>query len=371
MKKLILLVLTISLGFMFIGCDQKEDNIIETNEQLFTLEALSSTSLLNYNQTSVVETAFVPLSDKANNQPQPRITQEVEDIDYYVEMMEVFLGDDNLEVVLEESDKEEYSYKTTYSTLNLLGEEVSYVLYYNQFIFEENQETPITTNTESTEATTTTETTEATSVNSEIAEVTTTTESTQATHQRDFHFNDEDDHLTVQGIEGILIYGETTYNIEGKKIVNDNQEIFRLRSFVDSDNFVLVNYQTDIDDDEKEKFFFKLVEDGEVVKESKVMIFAKDNHVHARLEMTEDDNYGRYLFNIRTDENVQYININYEVRYQDEVTEKGNIRLVAETDTVTGEVVYTFKVRPDNSENQYEETKRHQTRPNPPMMQNR
>ncbi len=341
MKKLVLFVLAMSLGFMFISCDQQEDNVIETNEQLFTLQALSSTSLLDYNQATVVETNYLPLANKG--EAQPRITQEVEDIDYYVEMMEVFLGDDNLEVVQEESDREEYSFKTTYSSINLLGETVSYVLYYNEFEFEEVPETEMNTNSENTEG----------------------------NARREFHFNDEDDHLAVQGIEGILIYGETTYNIEGKKIINDQVEIFRLRSFVDSDNYVVVNYMTDVEDDGKEKFFFKLVEDGTIVRESKVMIFTRDNHVHARLEMTEDGNYGRYLFNIRTEDNTQYININYEVRYLDEVTEKGNIKLVAETDVETGDVIYTFRVKPDRSQNEYEETRRHQTRPNLPMMNNR
>lgn len=328
MKKLLLVAVAIFAVFTVIGCDQLNVIDIESEEEVFTLQALSSTTLLNFNEVSAEEMAYSPL---ANEDPEsPIITEEVENIDYYVEMIEVFLSDDNLNVVNEESDNEDYMFKTVYNTININGEAVSYVFYYNEFDFSEDQE-PLTS---------------------------TYSESTEGMQNRSFHFQDEDDNLVAKGIEGILIYGDATYNIEGKKIVNNRQEIFRLRSFIDEENYVMVNYQKDITDRNKEKFFFKQVEEGVVVKESKVMMFSKDNRTHVKLEFVEGDLTSSYIFNIREEENTKYIHIVYEID-NGETVEEGVVRLTAETDPITGEVVYSYSMTPNNQGKEFRHSFNH------------
>ncbi|MDT8336904.1 MAG: hypothetical protein RQ856_03640 [Candidatus Izemoplasmatales bacterium] len=342
MKKVVLFLLAISIGFLFIGCDQTNEIEIESEEQLFTLQALSSTALLSYSEINVEETAYLPLAEGETEEP--IITAEVENIDYYVEMMDLFLGDDNLDVVSETSDNELYEYKTIYTVININGEEVSYVFYYNEFNLEEESQ--------------------------EIA-TSTYSEESEGTQTRRFHFEDEDDNLVAQGLEGVLIYGDVTYNIEGKKVVNSQQEIYRLRSYIDEENYVMVNYQNDVTDRDREKFFFKLVENGEIVNESKVMMFTRDNRLHLKLEFTDGDNYASYMFNIRTEENIKYIHIVYEI-INGEEGEEGVVRLTAETDPETGEVVYSYSMSPNRAGREYQKSFHHHYQSDGfPMQQNR
>lgn len=317
MKKLLIVAVAIFAVFTVVGCDQLNVVEIENEEEVFSLQALSSTTLLNLNEASVTDLAYSPMANQAAEEP--IITEEVENIDYYIEMIEVFLSDDNLTVVNEESDNEDYAFKTVYNTINLNGESVSYVFYYNEFDFTEDQE-PLTS---------------------------TYSESTEGLQARSFHFQDTDDNLVVKGLEGILMFGDVTYNIEGKKVVNDRQEIFRLRSFIDEENYVMVNYQKDVTDRNKEKFFFKEVVDNVIVKESKVMIFSKDNRTNVKLEFIDGDLSSSYIFHIRTEENIQYIHIVYEID-NGETVEEGVVRLTAETNPETGEVVYSYSMTPNN-----------------------
>ncbi|PKK94669.1 MAG: hypothetical protein CVV60_05285 [Tenericutes bacterium HGW-Tenericutes-5] len=317
MKKLLIVAVAIFAVFTVVGCDQLNVIEIENEEEVFNLQALSSTTLLSFNEESVTDLAYSPMANQETQDP--IITEEVENIDYYVEMIEVFLSNDNLDITNEESDNEDYDYKTIYNTININGESVSYIFYYNEFDFTTDQE-PLTS---------------------------TYSESTEGMQARSFHFQDEDDNLVVKGLEGILIYGDVTYNIEGKKVVNNRQEIFRLRSFIDEENYVMVNYQKDITDRNKEKFFFKEVVDNVIVKESKVMIFTKDNRTHVKLDFVDGNLSSSYIFNIRTEENVQFIHIVYEID-NGETVEEGVVRLTAETNPETGEVVYSYSMTPNN-----------------------
>lgn len=327
MKKLLLLMLTISTALLLIGCSQDSEVSLESDDQLFTLQALSSTTLLSYNQMSLTETSYLPLANE--ELPDPQIANELESIDYYVEMMDLFLGQENLTVLSEASDNELYEYMTIYTTNSLSGEEVQYVFYYNEYELEDETE-PLAPEDQPTE-------------NPE---------------GKPFRFHDEDDDSVALGLEGILIYGETTYNIEGKKIVNSQNEIYRLRSFIDESNYVLVNYQTDINDQEREKFFFRLVENDVIISESKVMMFSRDNRLHLKLEFTEGENYESYLFNIRTEDDTKYILIRYDIQNGEE-SESGVVRLTAQTDSETGEIIYDYAMKPNNAQREIRETFRH------------
>ena len=329
MKKIAAILVALTLGITLLGCSQTDEVKLESSEELFTLQALSSTSLLSYSDNTTQELAFVPLSEVEETED-PVITEEVDNIDYYIEMMELFLGDDNLTVETQESDDEAYSYMTVYNTKNIRGEEVTYTFYYNEFELTENEElAPEGFN-----------------------------ENTEAVQGHKFAFNDEDDNLAVLGLEGILVYGDLTYNIEGKKIVNSQQEIYRLRSFIDEENYVLVNYQNDVTDRDREKFFFKSVEDGIVVSESKVMMFNKDNRLHLKLEFIEGEDYANYTFNIRTIDEKEYIHIVYEIKNGD-VTEEGSVKLTAELDPETGEVIYSYDMSPSRAQKGYRNEYRH------------
>jgi len=344
MKKFVMFILVLGLGFALLGCDLSVQKEIESEEQLFTLQALSSSALLNYNQFVVTETNYVPLAevDESDDEEEPVINENVEDIDYYIEIMEMFLGNDNLGVVTEESDNPDYAYKTVYTVISISGDEVTYTFYYNEFDLE-NEGEPLSETT-----------------------------NPEAVQNHRFNFEDNDDSQAVKGLEGILTFGENTYNIEGKKIVNDRMEIYRLRSFIDEENYVVVNYQNDVTDRDREKFFFKMVEDGEVVNESKVMLFTRNRMTHVKLEFIDGENYSNYIFNIRTEDNIQYIMINYEFKVNDDLIESGSVRIIAETDSDTGEIVYSYTTAPRNFGKEFQHTFRHRFENRPQnMIQNR
>ncbi|QWC00331.1 hypothetical protein KHQ88_01825 [Mycoplasmatota bacterium] len=347
MKKLLVIVLGLAMGLTIMSCTGEAEEIVQSDEQVIALEAISSSMLLSYNESSVeeIKNTFDHTSLSEN---------QINDLDYYVEMVEAFLGNDNLEVESQESDNEDYEMMMVYKTYNLSKEEMSYTLYYNVYDFEED------TTTE--EATTEEATTEEATTEEATSETSTETESlafgTQSDNDGNFMFNDEDDQYATQAIKGILVYGDLTYEVEGKILNVEGKEIIRVRSFIDEDNFVLVNYQKDETEIDKEKFFFQMVENGQVMTRSKVMIFENENMQHVQLEFIDGDNYERYQFHIRETDGVTYIHINYNISTEEE-TSKGNIHLTKTIDSETGEAIYTYKVAPDKGQGS-EYNKRHQ-----------
>lgn len=325
MKKITLVFLGLGLFLGLLGCNLDNEKEFVDDEQLFTLQALSATTLMNYSQETFDEVSYLPLSE-VTEEEEPIIDEKIENIDRYVELIEAFLGNDNLTVVESESDREEFSTKLTYEVDSLDGTNESYVFYYSEYVLEE-------------------------------AEAPLNEDASGESHS--FHFNDEDDELAVKGLSGVLIYNEIEYSIEGKKITNNKQEIYRLRSFIDEDNFVMVNYQSDIEDNSREKFFFKMVEDGVTVNQSKVMILEKNRMTHVKLEFTNENESSNFIFNIRTEDDVKYIMLNYEIKIDGEVIESGNARIKAEIDGDTGDVIYNYQLLPNNSGKNSEHNYRH------------
>jgi hypothetical protein len=375
MKKLLMLVFGMVMAITIMSCtgEVNDTEIIESDEQVLAVEAISSAMLLSYNDSTVEQ--------MANPMMQVGLGEdEVDEIDYYVEMIETFLGNDQLEVESQDSDDENYDYMIVYTTYNLNQEAITYTLYYNVLVLdEESTEEPTTEDATTEEATTeeaTTEetTTEETTTEEATTEETTTEETTteeptteEATteepatsgteplafgddeREHPFRFNDEDDEYVTQVIQGVLLFGDLSYEVEGKILVKDGKEITRLRSFIDEDNFVLVNYQKDDREVDKEKFFFQMVEAGQVVSRSRMMIFKNENMQHVQLEMIEGEEYARYQFHIRERDDVTYIHINYRIETSEETSE-GHVRLIKTIDTETGEVIYEYNVQPNQGQ---------------------
>jgi hypothetical protein len=393
MKKLLTFLLGITLSLSIIGCSTQAPLTTEeglelssVDEETIALQAVSSSMLLSYSSNPVSEISMPAESDILGE-------DEVDNIDYYVEMVEAFLGNDQLTVESQTSDLAEYDFMVVYTTYNLQQEAVEYKLYYNVFSLIDEEETTteevtteevvteaptteVVTEEPTTEAVTDAPTTEAvtdaptTEVVTEeptteavteapTTEVVTeaptteavTEEPTTATElafndQRDpseFNFRDEDDAYVVQGVEGLLIIGDVTYEIEGKVLEVEGRQILRLRSYIDENNLVLVNYQTDDREVDKEKFFFQVVEDGQVVSRSRVMLFENDQIQHVQLEFINGDDYERYQFHMRTEGDVTYIHIDYVIDTE-ALEDNGHIRLTKTVDSETGEATYSYSV---------------------------
>jgi hypothetical protein len=420
MKKLLTFLLGITLSLSIIGCSTQAPLTTEeglelssVDEETIALQAVSSSMLLSYSSNPVSEISMPAESDILGE-------DEVDNIDYYVEMVEAFLGNDQLTVESQTSDLAEYDFMVVYTTYNLQQEAVEYKLYYNVFSLIDEEETTteevtteevvteapttevvteepttevvteepttevvteapttevvteeptteVVTDAPTTEAVTDAPTTEVVTeeptteavTEAPTTEVVTeaptteavTEEPTTATElafndQRDpseFNFRDEDDAYVVQGVEGLLIIGDVTYEIEGKVLEVEGRQILRLRSYIDENNLVLVNYQTDDREVDKEKFFFQVVEDGQVVSRSRVMLFENDQIQHVQLEFINGDDYERYQFHMRTEGDVTYIHIDYVIDTE-ALEDNGHIRLTKTVDSETGEATYSYTV---------------------------
>ena len=338
---------------------ETETPIVDSDEEVLAVQAISSAMLLSYNDSSVSQMAN-PMMQMGMDE------EEVNDIDYYVELIETFLGNDQLNVETQTSDNDDYDYMIVYTTLNLDQETLTYTLYYNVEVIEEELTTEEEVTTEepaTTEEDVTTEepTTEAPTTEAPTTEVPTTEAPTTQTTEtqnlafgdqdmdRPYRFEDEDDEFVTQYIEGILVFGDLTYDVEGKILMVEGKQITRIRSYIDDENFVLVNYQNDDREVDKEKFFFQVVEEGQVVSRSRMMFFQNDRIQHAQLEIIEGDAYARYQFHIREQEGVSYIHINYRIEMNDEV-DQGHVRLIKTVDDETGEVVYEYNINPDKGQ---------------------
>src|SRR6056297_3121151 len=109
MKKILGIVLGVMMVLTIISCTDTSnaEEIVQSDEQVIALEAISSSMLLSYNQASVEEMKN-PFSQTGLSE------EEINDLDYYVEMVETFLGNENLDVESQDSDNEDYERMIVY-----------------------------------------------------------------------------------------------------------------------------------------------------------------------------------------------------------------------------------------------------------------
>lgn len=333
MKKLLLGIFAIALALGVVACASAEEEIVtfDDEEQVFTLQAVSAASLLDY--SFVEQVSYVPLSTTAEvTEPDEEIIiDEIDEVDQYLEMMESFLGSNNgLGVTALESDREAYDFMISFLTVDVLGNEVEYFMYYNETIFEEEID-------DDSEVETTTEvvTTE---------EVETTTEELSTTRDRQFNFQDADDDNVVYLLTGIIVQGDIEYNLEGKRVVSeDGAEMFRLRSYTDAENCVKVTYMTDAEDGNK-KFFYEVKEDNVIISKSRVHVVENDGALNVHLDFADVTQRAKYKFTVIEEEGVTLIHVKYDIKPVDGVRETGNIHIEVTIDPDTGETVYTYKI---------------------------
>lgn len=388
MKKLLLGLFILSIGVAFTACNEEATTVETTlgeeiefvsTDQVFTVEALSAASLLDVSSVSTMN--YVPLAEVTTEEPADEeilVTEEIDQVDKYLELMETFLGDNNgLSVTILESDRAEYEFLISFTTVDVLGNTIEYIMYYNETVFvsEDVDDTTTTTETPTTEVPTTevptTEepTTEVPATDEPTTEPVTTEGTTELAfnsgaqdQERNFYFEDEDDNEVVYSLTGLILTNGLEYSVEGKKIVEDNgDEILRLRSFIDRDNYVKVAYKLDAED-LRQKFFFEVVTDGIVVSRSRVNIFEEEGKTRVMLDLEQDGITGRYNFGIIVEEDVTFIHVRYDIELADGTRESGGIHIIATIDPVTGELIYTYKIiGPDQNQMTYKKIieKRH------------
>ncbi|MCK4552140.1 MAG: hypothetical protein KAU02_04415 [Tenericutes bacterium] len=345
MKKLLLGIFAIAMALGVVACNDTSEEIVEFNdeEQVFTLQAVSAASLLDY--SFIDQLSFVPLSSTSETtelEEEEVIIEEIDEVDQYLEMMESFLGSNNgLGVTVLESDREAYEFMISFLTVDVLGNELEYFMYYNETVYEEDIEDDQTTTTEA--ETTTVVTTESETTVAPTTESETTAQETSS-QDRQFNFQDEDDDNVVYLLTGIIVQGENEYNLEGKRIVGDDgAEMFRLRSYVDSENCVKVTYMTDAEDGNK-KFFYEVKQDNVIISRSRVHVVEEDGALRVHLDFADLTQRAKYDFKVIEEEGVTLIHVRYDIKPVDGVRETGNIHIEVTLDPETGETIYTYRI---------------------------
>lgn len=349
MKKIIGIAFFLLASIALVGCvgdTTAADVEFTSDNQVFVLEALGASTLLEESAVSTVSMDLAKTATTTEEETDPVIANDLDNIDMYLSLMEQYLGNENLlGVSVSDSDNPDYTSMIVFTTVDLLGEPKTLTLYYNEIIYDDTTDDTTTDTTETT--TTTTE------------EVTTESDSTVQTsgemeQDRDYYFEDtQDDDYVTYYITGVLIDGDVSYEVEGKLIQEDTTSVFRLRAYVDHDNFVKVEYKTDEEDSER-KFFYEVVKDGQIQSLSKVKIEEGEDSFNLILEIIEGTSSLKLHIVEDVDGDITIFNIRYEYKEDGEPIESGHIRIEKWLDETTQEYVYDYKVLADSKNHTYE-----------------
>lgn len=351
MKKMLLGLFVFATALALAACNSNtEAKVFDDADDVYAFQAVSASELLIGSQETLALStqsfssvpATMLLTDGEVPTEEPVVAEEIDQVDKYLTMMEQFLGQDNgLAVSVVDSDDANYANKIVFTTRNLAGEDVTYTLYYNEVIYEAPAEEEVTTTTEATD------------------EETTTAPLGYGEGDRQFQFEDENDNEVIYSLTGVLIVGDLTYNLEGKKVVEDDEEVLRMVAFIDHDNFVKVTYKTE---EGQKKFTYEVMTNGVLVNKSKVKVQTDtDGSLKVRLEFVEGEASGKYDFKQETEGNVTYIKVKYEVESAEGVKETGMIHITATYDEVTGTTAYDYWMKPDGKAEHHNQ-KEHQNR---------
>ncbi len=320
MKKLITFLLTIIIGVsMLVGCanvnpptQQGGQNTSPTAQtmnkgELVTMSAVSVGNLMaGINTPNVGVTAFALAEQEEPNDQ----TQLVDKINYYMTVVQNVIGS-GAESVFEESDLAEYAIKNVITTTSF-GESKRYVLYYNEtLLVEEGDEDE--EEEESVDV-----------VNETVAEESDLKDTSQA--------DDEEQEFAMLGI---MVIGDTQYEFEGKREVEEGEFEFEFVAKIDADNYV--RFAQEIEGDEQE-FEYTIVEGGKIVKSFSLEVENEDGETEVSLKEKGVDSLMIIKYEVQVDEDGnEYIDVN--------VNDNGEVikcEARVEIDTVTGEKTYRY-----------------------------
>lgn len=298
MKKILGITLFI-FGLLFLGACTEGGTLslsLASDEDVFSYQALATSSLLQ-NQTSDTlvekESGFTLLSGTQTLDTEEDTEEPVEVVEPYLELIEKFMsGEQGFNVTIQASDNVDYEFMIVFETSDLLGEAQTYTLYYNQVLENELED----------------ETDEA----------------------------DEEDDEQEYMITGILIYNDTTFTVEGKKEIEEDEEKLEFTSYLDELNYVKSEYKVENDET---KFSIEEVRNGELYSESEIKIEIEDNETKVELEQFMNGNVYYYEFKYEIEDGENIIKVEYETQI-DGIEEEGEIKVYVVVDEFTGETSY-------------------------------
>lgn len=267
------------------------------DNQVVSFSAMSTAAILSHTETqNLLTNLSVQRLNTLTTNP------VIDHVLPYLELAERFLNDDNGFMIVEsESELAEYTYKTEFKTSDLTRSVITYVMHYNM-------------------------------INEEI-----------------------DGDESSYDIEGILIYGNKTYDVFGSKEFEEDEEKYSFKSSIDELNYVSTTYKEETDET---KFSFKVVVNGKTVEESVIEIETDNNEKEITLEFVDGNNYGTYTFEYEEADGNSLLKIEFE-SFIDGIERSGEIEVYVIFDQITQASSYRLIVDEDDDEDEYEyETRR-------------
>lgn len=305
-----------------VDTEKKSEYVTEINDvdDVYGFSALTSASLLSQFDMSAETNASKAMNLAWNEVGE----EEIEKINYYVNLFESLLSDEGvLSSNISNSDIEEFDYMMTISTKSLLGETQSYVLYYNEVIIdvEDEIEEDITDEEE---------------VGNEVKSVDEIVENYHSKVKEVRHLDrirDKIDEVSTL-IEGIMIVGEEHYEIKGVRIAHETFTKTSFISFIDRFNYVRVSHMSNED---KENFKYRIVKDGKIESISDINVKNVESKTEIKLRLYENGSYEDYSFKKIEEEGKQLIKIRI-IKDRNVI----DIKVFIITDEETGETLYRY-----------------------------
>lgn len=268
---------------------------IQNDQQVFSVGALTSNVLFDYVEQAPAQGAVMMMADPVLTDRDIIIPQ----LSPYFEMVEQLLtSGGQMETVSEISDRLEYDFKETITAYDALGQNLSYVIYYNVVDISEDEE----------EAT--------------------------------YHF------------VGVISYSGSTaeYAIEGRRAIDEDGTKVSLEVHYSEGNYVRSEYITEEDGT---KYKFRIYSDNKIVSSSKLKLEYDDDEVQLKFDFDDGDN--KYRYDIAYDElNPKLIHVEYSLKIGNEPTRKGTIDILIVENEVTGEVKYEIVIKPEGGDEEHE-----------------
>ena len=302
MKKFLLFGLFTTMLIAIAACsgqlsdEQDQSKMFDSSEELLGFAAVSTvTAFEGFNrETTMQDSTFTMLSAQENPFD---ILAEIDELEPYLKLVETFMGSGSgFEVNVEASEHEDYEHTMQISVRDITGEMVTYTMHYNETIVDE----------------------------------------------------DEEDGEYESVLEGIMIIGETTYELHGEREVEEEEEELKLTAKLDDENYVTLYYEVEDEDDEFEsEFLYEMFVDNQLVKSIEIEFEQDDEETEMELKFIEGNKESEYEFEIERDGDETAISIEFKIVVDGTTVEEGDIEVIITFNQETGEykVVYEIEVK--------------------------
>lgn len=326
MKKLLLVALMVLSVGLLSACTTQNEGFFSLNskEEEIGFGALTSVMAL-----SDAQSEMTPVSSNSTGSLQPLAfgdvleqLAEIESLKPYLEMVSAFsLKEDVLDVEVETLVDHEYTYKMVIRFTNLAGEQEAYEMFYNETSWE--AETEITVENETGE-------------------------------ENDDDDDDEAEEFERKSIiEGILIMGEDTYIVNGRRNIEDEEEKFSLTAKLDEDNYVVFKQKTETEEDETEtKFEYSFYSNGELVRKVEMKFEDEtdedETESETYIKIYENGEVSTFKFEMEEEDGEVTLEVKFEI-YVDGIFKSGKAEVTMTFNSATGEYDIEVEIKDEET----------------------